>query len=576
MKIRTLLTGVATLALAGGILVGAGNPAFAAGTPGWEPDAAALGGLTFYDASGNTVSGGTISSHPIAAYVAANGPGRAGDSKAQLKVATPQPGVNPALWGTDTVSATTNYPSVGAPAAVASLTNPVVTGSVSDFSLDDYIGEFPNTSTTAGYQDLYEFRLFTSGPGQSQGASYYRADIQVNTAAGTWAVVFPVPATSTNTVLAANPNSPANHGAAVTLTATVTPAGTAGSVAFTEGATSLGAGSYNAATGIATITVNPADGAHTFTATFTPADPVAFNGSAGNLPYSVTPAGTPTSTVLTTSVPSPVTGDASGNANITVTANVSSTASVAGSVAFFDGATPLGNADSYTGGVATKAITLNAAGSPHLLTATFTPSTAGVQPSTSNIVSFSVLPVNFGTGSVTLNAQDNTAAFTGSLSLQVAASATVNLAQVDPTTAAGHPAQATDPTGHRHAWVFTGSLTGVSVLDTRPVESGWTVTGQATAFVNGGTSYGADHLGWSPALASGGDAEGTVNAGPSVNSILQTATSHGLANTTNLANAAPGNGLGTQNLSSGLELRIPDTSATGLYTSTLTLTLISP
>src|SRR5262249_30840744 len=153
----------------------------------------------------------------------------------------------------------------------------------------------------------------------------------------------------------------------------------------------------------------------------------------------------------------------------------------------------------------------------------------------------------------------------------------VNLTQIDPATAAGHPVQATDPTGHRHAWVFTGNLTGVGVNDTRPSQPGWTVTGQSANFANGSTVIPAKNLGWAPALASGGDAEGTITVGGIIASILKLATSNGLfAPGGTLATCAAGNGLGTQNLSAAMELRIPDTSPVGTYTSTLTLTLVSP
>jgi hypothetical protein len=579
MKIhkRVVMAGAAALALTAGMLVGGGTAAFAAVTPAWEPDTSALGTINFFDASGNAVTGGSLDDHPIAVYAAASGPGRAGDSLAQLKAFTPQPGVLPGLWSGDTLGGATAYPVVGAPANVAGLTVPVATGFNTDFSMNDYIGEFPNNSTVSGYQDLYELRLYTSGAGQGQGNSYYRIDIQVNTGAGTWSVVYPPAAVSTSTVVTANPVSPAAHGSSVTLTATVSPSGAAGAVEFKDGATDLGPGSYNAATGKATLTLTPADGSHTFNAAFTPTDATAYTASNGSLAYSVTPAGIPTNITISTNPASGVTAGASGNVNVTLTANVTATG-LAGSVEFFDGATDLGSADTYTSatGVATKAVVLTAAGSPHLLVAHFTPSDSTYSPSTSMVDSFVVIPANYGTAGITLNAQDNTAPFAGSLSLQVAAGASVALTQVDPSTAAGHPVDVTIPGGHHHAYVFDGSLTGVSVVDTRPSESGWTVTGQASDFVNGATTISAKNLGWTPVLGTGGDAEGVIGLGATVNSVLQTLGSLGLSSINNLAVAAPGNGLGTANLGANLDLRIPDTSPQGLYSSTLTLTLISP
>jgi len=577
IRIRSAVAGAAVaLVTTAGLLAGTGTAAFAATPPAWEPDAAALGFISFFDASGAPITSGSLDSHPMVPFSEASGPGRPGDTKAQLKAFTPQVGVLPPLWSGDTMTGATDYPNASAPPNIAAMSNPVVTGAVGDFSMNDYISEFPNNLTQTGYQNLYELRLYTSGPGQSQGTSYYRVDILVDPAAGTWSVAFPAAVTPTNTTISANPPSPANSGAAVTLTAHVTPLGTAGSVDFKDGAVDLGTGSYNAATGDATLVVHPADGAHSFTAAFTPTDPTAFGPSASAaLPYTVLPAGTPTHTALSANPPSPATGDASGNATVMLTATVTP-GNLAGNVEFFDGASDLGPADSYVPatGIATKSVVLNAAGSPHLLTATFTPTDTTFSPSTSLVLSYTVLPVNFGTAGITLNAQDNTQPFAGTLSLSVTTT-TVDLTQVDPNTPAGHPVRADDPTGHRHAWVFDGTLTGVSVNDTRQTEPGWTVTGQASPFVNGATTYSSDHLGWTPALV-GGDAEGTVTAGSAVDSSLKTFPSQGLSVNRNLASAAVGSGLGTENLSASLDLRIPDTSPTGLYASTLTLTLISP
>ncbi|OLB79976.1 MAG: hypothetical protein AUI14_08710 [Actinobacteria bacterium 13_2_20CM_2_71_6] len=540
-----MLAGAAALAITTGIIVGGGTAAYAAVTPAWENDPNALGSLTFYDATGAAITGGSTEVHPAAVYAQASGPGRPGDSLAQLWLATPKVGVNPLSWSKDVFSAATAYPNNGAPANIKNSTLPVSTSTNTDFSIADYLTEFPNTINQAGYTNLYEFRVYTSSPSQLAGVTYYRTDIQVDPVAKTWTVVFPAPATATSTTLTATPTSPQPHGTAVTLKAHVSPAA-AGGVHFFDGATDLGAGSYNATTGDATLTTTPADGNHTFKAQFTSTDP-AFSGSTSpDLAYSIAQ---PTSTTLTASPTSPAPGDASGNASVTLTANVTPTG-LAGGVHFFDGTTDLG-AGSYTPGtgVATLTSTLDAAHSPHQLVATFTPTNTTFGPSTSLVLSYSVVPPNFGTAGIPVNATDNTPPFAGSLVLQVAAGTKVDLTQVDPTTPAGHPVQATDPTGHRHAWVFTGGLSGVSVQDTRPDQFGWTLNGQASDFA-GPTAISAKNLGWAPALVgAGSDAEGTVNAGASVDSILKTKTSNGLSVPSTQAKAGAGNGLGTQNLS---------------------------
>ena len=577
LSIRRALCGVAGAALAAGVLVGVPGVANAAVTPGWEPDGNALGTITFYDATGKVITGGSLTASPAAAYAAASGPGAvASDTKAALFGYLPAQGVAPASWSNDQLTAPTVFPNTSAPSPVNSLTVPVASGVDGDFAIADLIADFPNKSTVDGYANLYELRLVTSPGGVSR--NYYRADIQVDSTAGTWTVIYPVggPATTT-TSLAANPASPQKVGTAVTLSATVLPAA-GGAVEFFDGTTDLGAGSYNASTGVASLSVTPTAGNHSYTAKFTPADATAYSGSTSAALAFTVNALTATSTTLSVSPASGTKGDASGNLTVTLTAGVAPTG-LDGSLHFFDGSTDLGVADTYTAstGVGVKSAVLNAADSPHQLTATFVPTSGSYSQSTSAVQAYTVVAQNLGTAQITVQAQNSTAPYAGNLTLQVTSGATAKLLQVDPSTDAGHPALASDSTGHRHAWVFTGGLTGVSVQDTRPTEPGWTVTGQSTSFANGAITVPAANLGWTPAFVpTGSDAEGTVTAGPSVASALASTSSSGLSTPGKLASVAPGAGLGTANLSSGLELRIPDTSPTGTYTSTLTLTLVSP
>lgn len=116
------------------------------------------------------------------------------------------------------------------------------------------------------------------------------------------------------------------------------------------------------------------------------------------------------------------------------------------------------------------------------------------------------------------------------------------------------------------------------MVDTRPDQPGWTLTGQATDFVAGSTTVAGAHLGWTPELVpSASDAEGPVIVGPAVAPRMQVPASGGLAGPgAVLAGAGPGSGLGTQYVQAAMVLWIPDTAPIGTYTSTLTLTLISP
>lgn len=576
MSLRSAATGFLTLAVAAsGLLIGAGVAN--AVTPGWEPDPTSRGSINFYNATGQAITGGSVNEDPFVAYAATSGPGRQGDSTATLYVYTPTFGQPPAQWTGGQFSLSTDYPNPAAPPPLNTMTNPVVTVDAGITTLGAYVASNPNVSTDPNWAGLYHVRLVTGAPGSGLDSRYFSTTIRVT--GNTWSAEYPPVAQNTTTTLSVSPPSPVNSGTPVTLTANVAPTGVAGSVAFLDGTSPIpGSVSYNPATGVATLTFTPTVGTHSFTAQFTPSAS-GFNGStSAAVPYTVNTPGTPTTTTLSATPPSGAQAGQDGTLAVTLTSDTNPD-NIPGSVHYFDGSTDLG-AGTYNqaDGTATLAVTLSTG--THLLTATFTPSVSGVQPSTSAILSYVVLPYGSTSAAIPIEATDNTPPFAGSLVLQVTTGTSVQMTQVDPNTPAGHPVDATDPTGHRHTWVFTGNLTGVAVVDTRPDTSGghglgWTLNGQAASFVNGQTNYPASYLGWSPALA-GGDAEGTVTPGAAVDSRLKTPTSDGLLTSKLFARAASGNGLGTQNVSSGFELRIPDTSPTGVYASTLTVTLISP
>jgi hypothetical protein len=76
IRIRSALVTAAAVALAAGVLVGAGSAAYAATTPPWEPDPGnELGSVSFFDASGAPVTGGSITTHPFVGFVMASGLG---------------------------------------------------------------------------------------------------------------------------------------------------------------------------------------------------------------------------------------------------------------------------------------------------------------------------------------------------------------------------------------------------------------------------------------------------------------------------------------------------------------------
>ncbi|MDP9792678.1 surface-anchored protein [Catenuloplanes nepalensis] len=120
------------------------------------------------------------------------------------------------------------------------------------------------------------------------------------------------------------------------------------------------------------------------------------------------------------------------------------------------------------------------------------------------------------------------------------------------------------------AWQTGGALRPVTVTDTRAGTPGWSVVGQVSGGfrTDGGASFGAEHLGWTPAVVSQGAAQGVL-AGP-----VATPGTSGLGTGALLATAPAGAGRGTARLDAQLRLSVPTETAPGTYTGTLTLTAI--
>src|SRR5450755_2707679 len=124
--LRKALTGVGTLALAGGALVATTGTALATPPPPYFPDAGAtLGGIDFFNASGVQITSGSTTTSPFAGFaVAQTAPG--GGTKATAFIYTPLNGSPPGSWGGSQVSGATTYP-ISTPASLSALTNPIVT-----------------------------------------------------------------------------------------------------------------------------------------------------------------------------------------------------------------------------------------------------------------------------------------------------------------------------------------------------------------------------------------------------------------------------------------------------------------
>jgi hypothetical protein len=368
--------------MAAGLALVGGGAAYAATTPPYEPDPNSNGTLTFYNASGVQITSGTVGTAPMAAYYVGSATGRPTDNAAFIRAAQPNPNANIGLWNVDTLGAVNQYPLTTGPANIQTLSqsHPVNVGAGTDLSLNDFVGEFPNTdpsgigcayaSTPAGctntaYQNLYQIRLLTA-LGSNQNPVYEVADVLVS--GSTWTQVFPAAATATNTVLASSEN-PTVTGHSITLTAAESPAA-AGSVQFMDGATNLGSPVAVNGSGVATTTTSfSSTGAHNLSAVFTPTDTSSFSPSTGTLTETVNPPSTPTTTSLA------VTQDGTAGDPINLVATVAP-AAAAGSVSFFDNgsSTALGSGPvPVSGGSATLNLPSGLPAGSHSIVAKFSP-----------------------------------------------------------------------------------------------------------------------------------------------------------------------------------------------------------
>ncbi|MBV9822969.1 MAG: hypothetical protein JO144_12080, partial [Actinobacteria bacterium] len=270
--VKAAVAGVSALAVAGaGLLLGAGA-AQAVGTASSnitsDPNAA-NGTISFYDASGNQITSGPLAA-PFAAYaVASSATARTGTTKATLFVATPDhTKANSLQWFNQQLTAASNWPLAGAPAGVAAVEGagvPAVAVADGDGDLAGAFAGAVNDPTT-GYDHIMQVRLEDSGAGKPAGAPFWQADLWIDTTAGTWTQVYPVPAAKVDSAISsitASPVSPAPQGTtSVALSATLSATDSThpgGSVHLFNGSTDLGAASLNAATGAITATATVAD-----------------------------------------------------------------------------------------------------------------------------------------------------------------------------------------------------------------------------------------------------------------------------------------------------------------------------
>jgi hypothetical protein len=615
-KLFRALTTVAATALAGGTLVaGLAGTASAATVPPWETAQAPatnpavfpneLGGLTFYNSSGQVITGGNISDNPIAAYIQGNTALQPAPTLVDLN------GYDPTTSGAP-VPAPGNWSAVGlgssnlpssAPGALGASALPVYTGqSVSLSQLTESLTN-TDTSTTDGYAGIYVLRLFTfQHTDGGTTTTYDSADISVNPSTGAWTLVYSPQAATTTTVSVSptSPASPQTSGTSVTLDAAVTDASAPGTVQFKSNGTAVGSPQpVTNGTAALTTTALPS-GTDALTAVYTPTAGAAFAGSTSTNPVSYVinaPAPDPTSTVLNFTSPVNQYSSEAVSATVTDTTTATSLAAGAGSITVYDfgstnpgssvtnfsGASLLGTAQLGSGGTATlsPAPSFTTAGT-HYLVAQFTPANpAGVLPtytgSTTTTDQLTVSP-NLLTTPQNIEAAIPTGTLLLTTPYNTGNPFNLGTAILDPTDSSFIAS------GSYGTTFANGTQDPVTITDTRSGDLGWTASASVSTFVstsNSSNTINAENLSFTGVTPSyiAGDAlqAGSVTVDQLTSGHVYAAGaagSDGLAGAGKpFATAAVGDSVGSVNVDGTLTLKAPSSTPAGLYAATLTFTV---
>jgi hypothetical protein len=590
-KLLRSLAAVAVTTVAIGLAVGFAGSASAAGNPPWEPvsNPPQVGGLTFYNAAGQVITGGSVNDSPIAAYVQGSNTIRAGDTKATLYGVLPVNGQTPGQWsGIDQLGASTTFPDSAAPAPLNVSTLPVETGASGDETVAQLEADFPNTDTSSdGYAGIYVLRLRTGGTDLSTTTSYDSADIQIS--GSTWSVVY-TPQTATNTTLVATPTSPQQSGTSVTLTATVN-APAPGTVQFEVGSTDIGSpvavsdGASNA-TASTTTTTLPVGAPDNLSAVFTPTTGAAFAGSTGTTTYTITAA--PAIGTTTALGVNPTT--AAADTTVSLTANVSNTATsdalgAVGNIDFYDngsstsdtitsGSTLLGTVPLGSGGVATLPYSSFAQGA-HNIVAEFLPTSPSTYDSSiSQVVLFTATAPTYAPDPQTVEVGIPAGTLTITTPYDPANPFQLGTATLD---ADGQAFHASAPFGS------TGDpANGVTITDTRAGDLPWTASAEVNNFTDGATPpdvINGQNLAFTGVTAS--YIAGNALQSPNVTTTdVTSAGSYGPAASGSDGRggdqhqfAAATAGAGSVYIDGTLTLTAPSSTPAGTYTATLTFTI---
>jgi hypothetical protein len=579
---------VATATIAAGTLAaGFGGTAFGAAPP-WEPDPGSVGGLLFFNAAGQQVTGGNLTDSPIAAYVEGTATVRAGDTKATLYGYVPVAGTSPGTWSGEAIGSSTTFPNASAPAPLNTATLPVETGSSGDETVATLESDLPNTNSAgSGYANLYELRLKTTQTGQQPNSTYDSADIQINASAGTWSIVYPVPTlTSTTTTLGVSPTSPQVQGASETLTASVSPSAP-GTVQFENGSTPIGSPVTVSGGTASTTTATLPVGSLTLNAVFTPAAFSAYSGSTGTASFTVTPPPAAATVTALSINPSTAAADTSVALTAAVTSGGSALASGAGQVSFYDNGTStvdtatgtlLGTVALGAGGIATLNYSSFATGT-HNIVASFAPTdSATYQASLSLSLPFVATAPQYAPDAQTVDVSIPA----GTLTITTPYSPTnpFNLG-----TAVLNPADSNFTASAQFGTAGTDGTNagGVTVTDTRAGQQGWTASAVASNFTDGAVPtpdvINAQNLTFTNVAAvyiSGNALQSGVTTTNITNTAIYPPTAtgtDGLGGVHQFASAPVGASDGSVYINGLLTLVAPTSTPAGSYTATITFTI---
>ncbi len=386
---------------------------------------------------------------------------------------------------------------------------------------------------------------------------------------------------STSTTLVASKTGSQAYPTPETLTATIAPAGTTGTVQFydgTGGTTAIGSPVSVNSSGVAVLNLDgatgdpaiPVVGSHVYSATFTPVP-----GTQSGVALSSSTSGTQTLTVTQTTPAVTLAASATTlytNQTEILTCTVGPPG-VPGTVTFYNGTTALNTSPDPVGAAPSNVATYSAqfvAGS-YSFTCKFTPTDAtDYGPATSSPAT-----------AVTVSTSANP---TATMLIQVTV-LNGSLTITTPST----PVVLTTPVlnAAASALVATGATNNVTVTDTRAGNLGYTVTGQLSGdFAGSGhpvpstapDAFSGDDLGWAPVAPPTAGPGQSATAGPTIAAPLPPLAA-GHTNGTNLESvaatlgtAAPGGGFGTIIYGANLTLDIPTNAAADLYSDTLTFT----